>query len=150
MKIIRYYFSSGMGKMQMICISIYLLACYSILYKKLSSKYYDNWGNKSVRRKIEVKKIKCAGYPCGHPRHCKFRISSTTMAGPTGLEPATSRVTGECSNQLSYDPIFSKGEMILPKKTHLLKHFCIILPKQLGKFGRIYYNVTQAEGCRRL
>jgi hypothetical protein len=26
------------------------------------------------------------------------------MAGPTGFEPATSRVTGECSNQLSYDP----------------------------------------------
>ncbi len=27
------------------------------------------------------------------------------MAGPAGLEPVTSRVTGECSNQLSYDPV---------------------------------------------
>ena len=27
------------------------------------------------------------------------------MAGPTGLEPATSSVTGKRSNQLSYGPI---------------------------------------------
>ena len=27
-----------------------------------------------------------------------------TMAGPTGLEPATSCVTGRRSNQLNYDP----------------------------------------------
>ncbi len=26
------------------------------------------------------------------------------MAGPTGLEPATSGVTGQRSNQLNYDP----------------------------------------------
>ncbi len=27
------------------------------------------------------------------------------MAGPTGLEPATSGVTGRHSNQLNYDPV---------------------------------------------
>ena len=32
------------------------------------------------------------------------------MAGPTGLEPATSGVTGLRSNQLSYDPAMKKEE----------------------------------------
>ena len=32
------------------------------------------------------------------------RSFNSTMAGPTGLEPATSGVTGLRSNQLSYDP----------------------------------------------
>ena len=34
------------------------------------------------------------------------RSFNSTMAGPTGLEPATSGVTGLRSNQLSYDPAY--------------------------------------------
>ena len=41
----------------------------------------------------------------------KMRIVINLMAGVTGLEPATYRVTGDRSNQLSYTPILggSKG-----------------------------------------
>jgi hypothetical protein len=40
-----------------------------------------------------------------------LRIIINLMAGVTGLEPATYRVTGDRSNQLSYTPILvgSKG-----------------------------------------
>lgn len=40
------------------------------------------------------------------------------MAGPTGLEPATSYVTGRRSNQLSYDP---KTEKLFSSSTKDLK-----------------------------
>ncbi len=36
------------------------------------------------------------------------------MAGVTGLEPATSGVTGRRSNQLSYTPAKSAGRMYAP------------------------------------
>ncbi len=49
----------------------------------------------------------------GRPETKKRRVfpplsqssSSLEMAGPTGLEPATSGVTGLRSNQLNYDPV---------------------------------------------
>ena len=44
------------------------------------------------------------------------------MAGMTGLEPATSGVTGQRSNQLSYTPViwcitFFKGQILLNQVT---------------------------------
>ena len=38
-----------------------------------------------------------------------MRASALNIAGPTGLEPATSSVTGRRSNQLSYDPKTNSG-----------------------------------------
>ena len=35
--------------------------------------------------------------------HERVALAASRMAEPTGLEPATSRVTGERSNQLNYD-----------------------------------------------
>ena len=35
-----------------------------------------------------------------------LKVISFFVAGPAGLEPVTSRVTGGCSNQLSYGPIY--------------------------------------------
>ncbi len=45
------------------------------------------------------------------------------MAGPTGLEPATSGVTGQRSNQLSYGPlvILSNGLRPHPSRQRQLR-----------------------------
>ena len=39
--------------------------------------------------------------------HC-FAVLSIVVAGRTGFEPATSGVTGQCSNQLNYRPAVPK------------------------------------------
>ena len=41
------------------------------------------------------------------------------MAGVTGLEPATSGVTGQRSNQLSYTPSFKKVHILFKGQINL-------------------------------
>jgi hypothetical protein len=38
------------------------------------------------------------------------------MAGRTGLEPATSAVTGQCSNQLNYRPLIKREDSSMGPK----------------------------------
>ena len=54
------------------------------------------------------------------------------MAGVAGLEPVTSAVTGQRSNQLSYTP--AKGDETLKKVFHRVK-VCF------GKFFEIFQNL---------
>ena len=42
-----------------------------------------------------------------------FILSKKGMAGPTGLEPATSDVTGQRSNQLNYGPAWYTFEEVV-------------------------------------
>jgi hypothetical protein len=49
-------------------------------------------------RQVDVRMV-----GCHFGSHTSF-IASLCMAGTTGLEPATSAVTGQRSNQLSYVP----------------------------------------------
>jgi hypothetical protein len=46
------------------------------------------------------------------PRPLKDKALGADFAGRTGLEPATSAVTGRHSNQLNYHPFFGKGLQI--------------------------------------
>ena len=61
------------------------------------------------------------------------------MAGPTGLEPATSDVTGRRSNQLNYDPNRHLRQIFLPRRPTLCKGFLVSqrLPIQPAWGGRL-------------
>jgi hypothetical protein len=57
-----------------------------------------------VQVRSEVKQFTSFG-------HAKLKpLAGLNCARPTGLEPATSPVTGECSNQLSYGRIEGQNE----------------------------------------
>lgn len=58
------------------------------------------------------------------------------VAGPTGLEPATSNVTGWRSNQLNYDPAIDFGFMTLDLASKQSIAASIRLPKSaIGSGG---------------
>ena len=41
-----------------------------------------------------------------------FQQKEKEMVGTNGLEPSTSRLSGVCSNQLSYEPVFGGDKRI--------------------------------------
>ena len=61
------------------------------------------------------------------------------MAGTTGLEPATSAVTGQRSNQLSYVPSYSQ----YPERLHFLQRFDTRSGMHVGSFkGTVRHAAT--------
>ena len=58
------------------------------------------------------------------------------MAGVAGLEPVTSAVTGQRSNQLSYTP--AKGRETIKKLSHSVKIW-------LGKFWKVKIRAADAK-----
>ena len=59
--------------------------------------------NRGNKHKMQLKKIIVPGFRC-HFRSILSGSHLECMAGTTGLEPATSAVTGQRSDQLSYVP----------------------------------------------
>ena len=44
--------------------------------------------------------------------HYRARVPCGTLVGSNGLGPSTSRLSGVCSNQLSYEPIYGGGNRV--------------------------------------
>jgi hypothetical protein len=65
----------------------------------------------------------------------KTRVSIGFMAGTTGLEPATSAVTGQRSNQLSYVPTFLSSTCA--KSKNLLSFGAVYFSSSFHSFHRI-------------
>ena len=58
------------------------------------------------------------------------------LTGLTGLEPATSAVTGRCSNQLNYSPMFFRAFLIMPIAPEFVNPFIAkIAAVEMGKLG---------------
>src|SRR5947209_12071017 len=89
------------------------------------------------------------------------------MAGTTGLEPATSDVTGRRSNQLNYVPALRQYTLILPSrpagkqfareapartnnacKSHLTCDNSVFLPKTIWRLGNENQQATRVRAPR--
>ena len=86
------------------------------------------------------------GLPLGKPK-------ASRMAGPTGLEPATSGVTGRRSNQLNYDPAIVTGDITATGCCRIPRQGSAILATGGGKVKRFSWGLggaacKAADECR--
>ena len=61
-----------------------------------------------------------------------YSVFKVHLVGSSGLEPPTSRLSGECSSLLSYEPIQCSSQLVLPAMVEM-KRFELLTPCLQGR-----------------